>query len=625
MSVLSEFHFLRPWAMLLMIPAVMLIIALWRTRGNRSRWQQLIAPELLKHLLDAQGQRQSRRSVLVFALALVIACVALAGPAWERQSTPVHRQANALVIALDLSPSMVAEDIKPNRLVRARLKIAELLKTREDAETALIVYGDDAHLVTPLTDDTRNIAALLSTLNPSIMPVPGSRPEAAIKRGLKMLHDSGYDSGRILLVTDEVTSTAAQEVSKALKGSNIPLYILGVGTDAGAPIPTGRGGFTRDANNNVVIARLGSQQLQQLAKKHHGRYITSTIDHQDIAYLTPPNNPLARGIDDGNTKRRMDQWLDRGPWLVLLLLPLLLLSFRRGVVVALSTALLLPVLGLHSPVLQAAQHNSFVLDKSFLTPDQRGTKALSKGDADSAAQLFNDPLWKGTAQYRAGDYQGAANSFAQHDSALAHYNRGNALALAGQLDKAIDAYQQALDADPSMEDASSNKALIEALKDQQEQQQQNQDSSEDQPQDGEDANDEHSPSSDSGEQPDADQNSQPSTDQPEQDTPADEDQSSSASSQSSQDDGSESQSSSASNRDQSDETDEAGEQELEAQGQELTPEEQEQQQEIEQWLRQIPDDPSGLLRNKFRYEYEQKRRDRQHKKLNTFGNSEQRW
>ena len=657
MSWLADFHFLRPWALLLIIPVAIIVFALWRSRANHSRWQQLIAPELLTHLIDGASQRNSRLGLMAIALALTVACMALAGPAWERQSSPVHRQANALIIALDLSPSMVAEDVKPSRLVRARLKVAELLKVRDEGETALIVYGDDAHLVTPLTDDTRTIASLLPTLSPAIMPVPGSRPEAAVERALQMFNDAGYARGHILLVTDEVTESAADNINQALKNSGIQLLILGVGTDAGAPIPSGRGGFVRNANNDVVIARLGSAKLQKLAQQNGGRYISNTVDQQDIEYLNPTNTRFDGAKQSDNLKQKMDQWLDRGPLLVLLLLPVVLLSFRRGLIIA---VLVLPMLTLHSNKLQAAP-----LDSVFLTPDQRGAKALDAGDAAAAASEFNDPLWKGTAQYKAGDFASAAKTFAQSDSALAHYNRGNALARSGQLDDAIKAYDQALAADSGLQDAKDNKALIEKLKEQQQQQeqqnQQNQDQSgenssagdqgqqeqeqqkqaDQENQEGENSQSEQN----SGASSSAGNNSQNPQDQtgqseqqnsaassagsgsPEQDSQA-QGQSSSGATGQQQSEQSQASSASSTTGDEATEGDQEAEaqmQQLEAPPEPLTPEEQEARQATEQWLRQIPDDPSGLLRNKFRYEYNQQRQERQEKKLNTFGNSEQRW
>ncbi|WP_052481049.1 VWA domain-containing protein [Gilvimarinus agarilyticus] len=648
MSWLADFHFLRPWALLLLIPVVIFVVALWYTRANHSRWQQLIAPELLVHLIDGASKRRSRMGLVAISVAMSIACLALAGPAWERQSSPVHRQANALIIALDLSPSMVAEDVKPSRLVRARLKVAELLKVRDEGETALIVYGDDAHLVTPLTDDTRTITSLLPTLTPAIMPVPGSRPEAAVERALQMFNDAGYASGNILLVTDEVTELAADNINQTLHNSGIQLLILGVGTDAGAPIPSGRGGFVRDANNDVVIARLGSARLQKLAQQNDGRYITNTLDQQDIEYLNPDNTRFDGIKERDNVNQTMDQWLDRGPLLVLLLLPVLLLCFRRGLIVA---VLLLPILSLHSNELQAS-----ALDKAFLTPDQRGAKALEAGDAESAASEFDNPLWKGTAQYKAGNFEAAANSFAQSDSALAHYNRGNALARAGNLDDAIKAYDSALGVDPTLQDAKDNKALVEALKEQQQEQQNQQE----QNQSGENSSEGDQSQQDQQENPENQENSEGDSNQseqtssasssagnesqnpqnqngqseqqnsavassdsgsPEQDDQAQGQSSSSAAAQEQTEEGQ--ASSSSSGKGENDQESEM--QALEAQPEPLTPEEQEARQATEQWLRQIPDDPSGLLRNKFRYEYNQQRQERQEKKLNTFGNSEQRW
>jgi Ca-activated chloride channel family protein len=665
MSWLAEFHFLRPWALVLIIPLSALVIALWHTRANHSRWQQLIAPELLTHLIEGASKRQSRLGIIAFACALTLACLALAGPTWERQSSPVHRSANALIIALDLSPSMIAKDVKPSRLVRARLKIAELLKTRQEGETALIVYGDDAHLVTPLTDDNKTIAAMLPSLTPSIMPIPGSRPEAAITRALTMFNDAGYDRGHILLVTDGVTADAASHINNILKPANARLLVLGIGTDAGAPIPSGRGGFVRDASNNVVIARLGSGRLQKLARQNGGRYMTHTVDQQDIHYLNPTDSPLTYA--DDTTQRKMDQWLDRGPWLVLALLPVLLLSFRRGLV---ASILLLPVLSLQTPPAQAqtekeTQTTSIPLvEQAFLTPNQRGAQALKEGEPTEAAGAFKDPLWKGTAQYRAGNFAAAANSFAQYDSALAHYNRGNALARSGKLDEAIEAYQQALQADPNMADAKANQALIKKLKKQQEQQQeqeqkqnqsgqsssqagqqqnssQNNGASEDSntgENESENEGEKHSAQPHSGGSSSANpsaspQNapgqsdthnsaaaSEPATEQSEQGRSASAGQSSSARSQ-----GKQSQAQATSSSAGAQQNNPKDQEPLEAEVQPLTPEEQEARQATEQWLRQIPDDPSRLLRNKFKYEYNQQRRQRQEKQLNTFGNSEQRW
>lgn len=467
--LVTQFHWLRPYWLLGIIPAVLLAIFLLKIKRHAHQWQQMVAPELLPFLLDGKTITPKKSLLWLLILAWIVSIVAMAGPSWIKRPTPVEKNQNALVIMLDLSQSMVSEDIKPSRLVRARLKITDILRARKDGQTALLVYAGEAHAVTPLSDDTATIISLLPSLSPDIMPLPGSNTEDAVQRAIKMLQDAGAPNGDLLLVTDGVVPAAFNKIGELLSGKNIRLNILGVGGKQAAPVPAGRGGFVRDAQGAIVTTQLNSDELASLAHANKGRYRDIANDDSDINFLMPSEETGAK--EKSKVERDFDQWFDQGHWLVFLLLPFVLLSFRRGFILSI---LFIPMLGL-------APQPAYALDWQdlWLTKDQQAAQHLQAGDAKAAATEFTSPDWKAAAQYRAGDYAAAAESYAKADTAQAHYNRGNALAKAGKLEDAIKAYDEALKRDAAMADAKKNRELVENLLKKQKDQQQNSDKNQD--------------------------------------------------------------------------------------------------------------------------------------------------
>ena len=158
---IADFHFIRPYWLLTLIPWLGVLVLTARHKLQQGNWSKVCDEALLPFILQQKAVNRSRVSLTMGGLASLLAIGALAGPTWERLPAPVFRNDSALVIALDLSRSMDAADIKPNRLVRARYKIADILKQRKDGQTALLVYAGDAFTVTPLTDDTDTIAVWL--------------------------------------------------------------------------------------------------------------------------------------------------------------------------------------------------------------------------------------------------------------------------------------------------------------------------------------------------------------------------------------------------------------------------------------------------------------------------------
>jgi Ca-activated chloride channel family protein len=668
---LAQFHFLRPLWLLAALPACALAVALWRTPGSGANWRRAIAPELLDYLLE--GRTEQRRHWPWLALAgWLLGTLALAGPTWEKLPQPVLQKRDALVVVLDLSLSMYAEDVQPSRLQRARFKILDVLQRRQEGLTGLVVYSGDAHVVSPLTDDTATIANLVPALAPDMMPVYGSDPVAGIDQALQLLRNAGFERGRILLLSDGISDANIEAIAQRIDPAQWQLSILGVGTAQGAPIPiaptpasgknrdrpAAAGGFLKQVDGQIVVAQLHGENFEQLAGRTQGRYRELQADDRDLDALLP--DALPRESETRAIQREFDRWRERGPWLAMALLPLAALAFRRGWLLAL---LLLPLITLPGPAL-AAEAEPAAAPRSlwrdlWQRPDQQAQQALQAGDAKTAAAQFRDPAWRGAAQYRAGDFEAAAQTLQGQNSFDADYNRGNALARAGHLQEAIAAYDAALQKSPDAEDAKANRALVENLLRQQ-QQQPNQQNQQNQQQQDKSSQDSSAQSQGGQSQDDQSQNSQ-SQDQQSGDNQSRDGQSQDQQSQSNQakDQQSQNQNNQAQQNDPASSQGKAGQEQHEAadspskedaanqqaagqsqSGQENAPrnenadrgeatqgeqvqddanakatgtapgnqEQQRQQHATEQWLRQIPDDPSGLLRRKFLYEHRQRER-----------------
>jgi len=260
-----EFHLMRPQWLWMLAPALVLLVLIWRRRKHSGSWSAVISAELLPHLVGEQAGGRNRNWLPVIALGWVLAAVAASGPSFHKIPLPVNQKQDALVLVLDLSYSMKSADLAPSRMDRARQKLLDLLKQRREGQTGLIAYAGDAHIVTPLTDDTLTIANLLPALNPDMMPLPGSDAAAGVRQAVDLLHSAGIRQGKILLVTDGLGAGDSRAIAKAIAGSGAELAIIGVGTSTGAPIPLPSGGFVKDQQGTIVMPGLDEEALQKLA------------------------------------------------------------------------------------------------------------------------------------------------------------------------------------------------------------------------------------------------------------------------------------------------------------------------------------------------------------------------
>jgi len=462
MTDMNDFHFIRPYFFLLIIPLVIFVYLLIRSKRHVNIWHKICDKDLMPYILESKSKRNSLSYFLIFTTLLLL-ITAMAGPTWQKISQPLVKSQSGLVIVLDLSPSMNAEDIKPSRLQRAIYKISDILNMRQEGQTALIVFSGDPFIVTPLTDDITTIKALLPALETKIMPSTGHRVNLAIVKAAELLTQAGVSNGSVLLITSELSKKDLEKSIEMAAQEKVKVSVLGIGTESATPIPHQDGGLLKDKKGTVVTTVLAKNNLNQLARSTNGIYMTLSSDDSDIKALT---KELSAGLDDANretTELKQNKWHDQGYLLVLAALPFAALIFRRG---------LLTIIVLILPQMLPA----FSSDNLWKTPDQQAEQLFHQEEYQQAKEKFQNPDWQAAANYKLGEYETAAQLYKEQQTADGYFNSGNAKAKLGDFKGAIETYDKALEMQPTHEDALYNKQVVkDALKQQQEQQKENSD------------------------------------------------------------------------------------------------------------------------------------------------------
>ena len=412
--------FARPWILWLILVLLSSILFLKKHLLLKSYWEKVCAPELLQ-FLSLSGNKSGRGKYVFLAyLGLIFAILALAGPRVQDKNLPTLMTQNAVMIALKTGEDMNQTDIKPSRLVRAKIEVSALMGQVPDMAAGLMVYSDEPFVVSPLADDVKIVENLLPAINSSIMPVDGNRPDRAISFAVQKIKDAGYSGGHIVLFADEENmrlDLALEEAGKALKeGFDVSVYAL----------------------------QKQSEKLKMVAQKGGG------------AFLSAPET-LTDDFVEVLKKKKSDKWQesfeksagfeDVGWFLIWVPALILILFFRKGVV-------FLFLMLLYSGTCEAG----FVF-----SPNQEGQRLFDAQKFDEAAEKFENIPWKASALYKAGKYEDATALFDKAGDVESLYNKGNALAKSGQIEEAIKTYEMVLKQNPQHEDAKFNLEYLKKL------------------------------------------------------------------------------------------------------------------------------------------------------------------
>ena len=620
-----DFTFIRPAVLWLLIPALALFFIAFIKHKKQSA-DNLIAPHLAPFIMNESNTKASQPLWLV-AVFCCLAIIFSAGPSFEEKQVPVFQSKSARVIVMDMSYSMYSTDIAPNRLMQSRFKALDMIELFKEGDTALVAYAGSAFTISPLTNDATTLTNLIPSLSPDIMPDKGSNVLAGLDMAKELLTQAGYIDGDIILVTDGIDQEEQSDITSFTSNSSYRLNIYGVGTEQGAPIELPEGGFLKDSYGQIVIPTINISRLKSLATRSGGKFALYQPSSSDIATFAPSaNSELLKDEKQSHALWR----IDAGIYGLLILLPLGLYLFRSAAFVGAFLVL---------SVLPTQQASALELPSFLKNTDQQALDAYKNKDFERAVNADSSSL-KGSALYQQGNFDAALEAFSNDKSATGFYNYANALAKSGQLEQAIDAYKQAQTLQPNFSEAADNQALVEQLLEQQQQQQQQQqqegDSQDNQQQSdqSEQQNNQQSDQNQQGENSDSQsEQNQGEQSQEQQGEPGDESdteqdqQSAESGSQSDKQNEPELQTQPQANQEQKQPeqtneeqaentqpqtaqqqtlTDEqkqnAQQQAAQAQTRELTNEEKEKAQQLNQLLRKVPDDPAILLRNKMQLE-----------------------
>ena len=609
----QDFHFVRPLWLVAIFPLLALVYLLKRVDAKKSGWQGIVASHLYQHMVISKDKTSASPPFYLLTICWLLASIAMAGPAWQKLPQPVYQVNTGKVLMLDMSLSMRSTDLSPDRLSRAKFKSIDLLNAIDDGEVGLVVYAGDAFTVSPLTSDVSNIIALIPSLRPEIMPVGGSYPLAAFEEAEKLLSRAGYTKGEIYWITDGVDLSDVDPIREKIAASDYHVSILGLGTENGAPITQADGSLLKDSSGNIVIPKLNSRYLKQIANAGNTRYTDLSIDDSDINSMKIATHVVDQEQVSDDVLGEGDQWQDMGAFLVILFLPFAAYAFRRGIL------LVVLFLGVFSHSQPSFAESTSALDsfhnQLFKTNNQRAKQAFEKGDYTDAAALFDDPMWRGGALYEAGEYQAALENYQQVDGLEAIYNQGNALAKLGDLARALEKYEAVLSQDSSHTNASINKAIVEKLleqQEQQEQQEQNSEQEDDSQETEQNSENQQSDSQNEDSQSSDNQNADNQQDgEPSEPDASEQNEQQNDKSQEEQDNENEPQQEQQSSEDEAT-AEEQDKQSASAQQQEQapTPEQLEQMQRDRVLLNKVPDDPAFLLQRKMLLESQQRKRER---------------
>lgn len=463
---MAELQFLRPEWFYAAAALIFLPFLVYTRRRSGGAWRAAADWSLLQAQLVPVRVKKIVFPVVLLGACQIAAIFALAGPAFEKLPQPVLKQGADTVFLTDISVFMTVGDVKPSRMRRAAFKLSDMLKQTRDGQNALILYDNEEFVATPLTSDAKVIKSILPTIEAGMMGGQTPKPAKAIDKAAQMFAHAGVKNGNVVMLgayLDDADLGDALRAARDLKSAGHKLFVIGVGDTAGAPVVLPDGSFLK-IGGKPVLSGVSQKAFEALARAGGGSYAKLSADDSDFkAFLNAKNANGAVEPSRFLENQKADVHKDVGYRLVWGILPVAALCFRRG-----WLAVFAAMIFLSSP------SQAFELRDLFVRRDVSAARDLKAGKTVSP-DVFKDDSWRGAAAYKAGDYETAVDALSAANTPDDRYNLGNALAHAGKYEEAIAAYKDVLNENPDHADAAFNKKYLEEkLKQQRQNQQQNQ-------------------------------------------------------------------------------------------------------------------------------------------------------
>ncbi len=446
----NAFHFLRPQFLWLFIPVAFILLLGILSLKNEVRWKSIIAPHLRPFVIQKGNNHVKIIMNIVLFFSLCFGTLALSGPTWKKKEIPGKELDNPLVIILDLSQSMMATDLQPNRLERAKFKITDLLENNPQALTALIGFAGTAHTIVPLTKDYKIILSHLEGLKPSVMPFHGSNLASAIILADSLMSATSAP-GTVLIFSDDIENKDFNTLQNFAQNSNRKIILIPVNTPQGSEVPSLYGkGSIKDKQGHVVYSSLNEAILTKALSVENISVQQLTLDKSDMELI---NNQISKDlIFKEKNEEKEDDWRDAGFVFVIPMAVLLLLWFRKGWVIYIFPLCLI----------SSCQQNQNFADLWY-TKDYQGQRLMNQQNYTEAAKRFNDPMHKGVASFKAGNYEDAIEAFKQDSTANGAYNLGLAYLNNGDTAAAFMAFGSAEELNPNLQAATQAKQQLSPL------------------------------------------------------------------------------------------------------------------------------------------------------------------
>ncbi|MCB5162406.1 vWA domain-containing protein [Marinomonas algarum] len=565
MTIFDIVHFSRPWWLIGLPLTLLLSVFVVRKNAAQQSLNAFVDPHLLAHLVHKNTSSTHTRW---FGLLATCLCwVGLAGISWTQAPTTLFENTQKTVFVVDQSLSMYATDIKPNRQTQLKQTLRDILAQSKEGDLALVAFAGEGFVISPFSQDRETITHFLLALDPIIMPTYGSNLTDGIKTALSLNPDKAQPL-HLILLTDDLTQQDQAQIPSLLASHNVKVDMIAVGSKEGAVIrlPDGQ---TLKQNGKNVVPSTPIEALKTLTRQIEGRFFQGRLSPNEISQVAQTS---LNSQQTQQAENKSINWIEQGHWFALPFLLWLALHFRRGMLYSLLlTAVMLPTENLSASPLDW-----------FMTSDQKGQQAANQDDWQTADQYFTQPKWKAASSYALEKYESTIQTLSAlpNKNAAEEYNLGNALALSGDIQGAIQAYEKALALDPKLDAAQENLDYVKQQEQKQKQQQDKQDSKDTSDSSNSDSKQEQSPPT--------------SQDQSDSDTESDK-------KNASEQDEKQDNNTSAEDNGQS-KTNEAPQNATQK-----TPLNKEQQQALDQWLRQIQDDPGSLLQRKLWYLHQERR------------------